>query len=293
MMNGKHLKDGVKLATDLIGKEMDFINAINVYPVADGDTGTNMYNTMAGIWEQIQDVDTEHAAEMAEHVAEAALESARGNSGVILSQFFWGFREGIGDADNLDVNLVAAAFEEGKNWAYQAVANPVEGTILTVMRETAEAARRLASSYTDVSELLHHIYQASLAALEKTPEMLRRLGKPKIIDSGAYGFTLFVEGLAHAMGANFEGYRVRGMRAERETGNGNTSLFCTNYMLELNNGATADQIRAVIEKFGDSIVVVGGGGKMKVHIHTDRPEEVKKALQPFGRIVQERIDRIW
>ena len=293
MMNGRHIKEGIKLATDLIGKEVGFINAINVYPVADGDTGTNMYNTMKGIWEQIQEVDSEHAGEVAEHIADAALESARGNSGVILSQFFWGFREGIGDAEKLDANLVVAAFVEGKDWAYQAVANPVEGTILTVMRETAEAAQRLAKEHPSVPELLHRLYRASLAALEKTPEMLRKLGKPKIIDSGAYGFTLLVEGLVHAMGIDVRGYRVRGMRAERETSNGESILFCTNYMIELNNGATADEIRAVIEKFGDSIVVVGGGGKMKVHIHTDRPEDVKNVLKPFGRIVQERIDRIW
>lgn len=292
-MDGKHLKKGIELATELIGKEMDFINAINVYPVADGDTGTNMYNTMQGIWEQIQEIDTDHAGQVAEYVADAALESARGNSGVILSQFFWGFREGIGDAEVLDKNLVVSAFTEGKEWAYQAVSNPVEGTILTVMRETAEAAQRLAKEYESVPELLHHVYQASLTALEKTPEMLRRLGKPKIIDSGAYGFTLLVEGFVRALGVSLEGYRVRGMRAERETGNGESNLFCTNYMIELNNGATADEIRAVIEKYGDSIVVVGGGGKMKVHIHTDRPEYIKELLQSFGKIIQERIDRIW
>lgn len=292
-MDGKHLKKGIELATELIGKEMDFINAINVYPVADGDTGTNMYNTMQGIWEQIREIDTDHAGQVAEYVADAALESARGNSGVILSQFFWGFREGIGDAEVLDKNLVVSAFTEGKEWAYQAVSNPVEGTILTVMRETAEAAQRLAKEYESVPELLHHVYQASLTALEKTPEMLRRLGKPKIIDSGAYGFTLLVEGFVRALGVSLEGYRVRGMRAERETGNGESNLFCTNYMIELNNGATADEIRAVIEKYGDSIVVVGGGGKMKVHIHTDRPEYIKELLQSFGKIIQERIDRIW
>ena len=292
-MNGKHLKKGLELATELIGKEADFINAINVYPVADGDTGTNMYNTMAGVVEALREVDTHHAGEVAEVAAEAALESARGNSGVILSQFFWGFREGIGDAEVLDRGLVVAALNEGKNWAYQAVSSPVEGTILTVMRETAEAARRLAGTSASVPELLHGVYQVALSALEKTPEMLRRLGKPKIIDSGAYGFTLLIEGFVRSMGVDVRGYRVRGMRAERESGDGASNLFCTNYMVELNNGATAEEIRAAIERYGDSIVVVGGGGRMKVHIHTEDPVAVKEVLSAFGRIVQERIDRIW
>ncbi len=293
MMNGKHIKDAIRLATELIGKEMEFINAINVYPVADGDTGTNMYNTMKGIWAQIEECSSDHAGTVAGRVADAALESARGNSGVILSQFFWGFREAVESADVLDSDLVAAAFAEGKEWAYQAVANPVEGTILTVMRETADAAQRLAKKGLPVPELLHKAYQASLAALEKTPEMLRKLGKPKIIDSGAYGFTLLVEGFVNAMGVGIDGYRVRGMRAEREQAKADSVLFCTNYMLVLDDGATADQIRQTIARFGDSIVVVGGGGRMKVHIHTDRPEAVKEALKPFGKIIQERIDRIW
>lgn len=293
MMNGKHLKEGIKLATDLIEKEMEFINAINVYPVADGDTGTNMYNTMKGIWEAVKDVDSEHAGEVAEAVADAALESARGNSGVILSQFFWGFREGIGDAAALDRTKVAAAFGEGKNWAYQAVANPVEGTILTVMRETAEAAQRLARQYNSVPEILHHTYQAALSALEKTPEMLKKLGKPKIIDSGAYGFTLIVEGFVHALGVDVQGYRVRGMRAERETSRGGPALYCTNFMIETNSGTSADEIRGAIADLGDSIVVVGGHGKVKVHIHSTDPEKVKERLLPFGQIVQERIDQIW
>ena len=292
-MNGKHLKRGLELATELMEREVEFINAINVYPVADGDTGTNMHSTMAGIVDALRDVDTDHAGRVAEVVAEAALETARGNSGVILSQFFWGFYEGVGNADVMDRNLVVAAFNEGKDWAYQAVSNPVEGTILTVMRETAEGAQRLVKTSESVPELLHNVYQTSLTSLEKAPEMLGRLGKPKIIDSGAYGFTLLVEGFARAMGLNVRGYRVRGMRAERESGGGGSNLFCTNYMIELNNGATSDEIRAVIDGKGDSIVVVGGNNRIKVHIHTDNPGLIRELLQSFGRVVQERIDRIW
>jgi len=292
-MDGRHLKKGLELAAELIGRELDFINAINVYPVADGDTGTNMYSTVAGIVDALKDVNTRHAGKVAELAAEAALESARGNSGVIISQFFWGFSEGVGGAEVLDKDAVVAAFSEGKEWAYRAVSNPVEGTILTVMREAAEGARRFARAHNSVPELMHGVYQASLSALERTPEMLRRLGKPKVIDSGAYGFTLLVEGFVRSLGVSVEGYRIRGVRVETGGKSGGPALFCTNYLIELNNGATAEKIRAAVEKHGDSIVVVCNGSKAKVHVHTGDPHAVKNALQFFGRVVQERVERIW
>ena len=293
MIRGKHLKDAIFAGEALLRKEMDFINAINVYPVADADTGTNMYNTVRGIAELIQDVDEERADKMAETIAEAGLEAARGNSGTILSQYFWGFAEAVQGKESLSVQDLAVALEEAKNWAYQAVANPVEGTILTTMRAAADAARALAND-TDVLSFINKVYQNALVALEETPELLANLGKPKIIDSGAYGYTLVLEGLVHAFGGNVQGYRVRGLAAERENhADESGALFCSNFMLDLDDGATASEIRRAIQIYGDSIVVVGGRGKMKVHIHTDRPDTVRHVLERFGKVVQERIDKIW
>jgi len=293
MIRGKHLKDAIFAGESLLKKEMDFINAINVYPVADADTGTNMYNTVRGIAELIEHVDEDRADKMAETIAEAGLEAARGNSGTILSQYFWGFAEAVQGKKSLTVSDLAVALEEAKNWAYQAVANPVEGTMLTTMRAAADAARALAYE-NDVLTFINKVYQNALIALEETPELLAKLGKPKIIDSGAYGYTLILEGLVHAFGGNVQGYRVRGMAAEREEREEDAgSLFCSNYMLDLDDGATAAEIRRAIQQYGDSIVVVGGKGKMKVHIHTDRPGVVRKVLERFGKVVQERIDKIW
>ncbi len=293
MMDGLHYKKGILLARDLLEREMEFINAINVYPVADADTGSNMFLTMDGIAATIRDVDTRHFGEVAMAVADAALEHARGNSGTILSQYFWGITEAVGDKETLDRHDVVNALVTAKDWAYQAVSNPVEGTILTVMRETAEAAQRLAKSIESVPELLYKVYQEALRALERTPELLAKMGKPKIIDSGAYGFTLLLEGFVNGLGVDVAGYRVRGMRAEREQGNGDSGLFCTTYMLEPRGSVLTADIRRAIEKYGDSIVVVGGGKRVKVHIHTEDPEAVRKALEPYGEIVQKRIDRIW
>lgn len=291
-MDGSHLKKGLELATELIEKEVEFINAINVYPVADGDTGTNMFKTIRGIVNSIKDADTSHAGKLAERIAEASLETARGNSGVILSQFFWGFYEGIGDAEVIDGHLIPTAFKEGKEWAYRAVSKPVEGTILTAMRGAAEGAQRVAKTSKSTSEVLNGAYQASLSALEATPEMLRKLGKPKVIDSGAYGFTLIVEGLVRALGVGVNGYRVRGMQVKRESGE-ESNLFCANFLINLRNGVSAEKIRSLVEGYGDSIVVVCSGSRAKVHVHTEDPQSLRKLLQSFGNVAQERVERIW
>ncbi len=292
MIWGTHMKKAVLTSTELIKAEMEFINAINVFPVADGDTGTNMYYTLKGVADAIADLEERSISVVADAVANAALESARGNSGVILSQFFWGFREGVDGREFLDIPGFARALWEGTRWAYQAVANPVEGTILTVMRETSESAKRLAENGhgNDVRSFMHGIFQSALRALEKTPELLKKLGKPKIVDSGGYGFVLFLEGFVRSIGVPVKGVRIRGMRAERERGSGR--LFCTNYLLKLENGTIGD-VRSAIIDLGDSIVVIGGNGKVKVHIHAKEPDLVRKRLERFGEIVGEKIDPIW
>lgn len=293
MIFGTHMKNAVITSTELIRAEMEFINAINVYPVADGDTGTNLYYTLKGIADAIADLNERSISVVADAVANASLESARGNSGVILSQFFWGFREGVGDREYLDIPGFAKALWTGTEWAYKAVANPVEGTILTVMRETSEAAMHAANNGhgNNVRAFMHNIFQIALKALEKTPELLAKLGKPKVVDSGGYGFVLFLEGFVRSIGVPVHGIRIRGMRVKREKGNGG-KLFCTNFLLKAKKGGIAT-IRTVISDLGDSIVVVGGNGKIKVHIHSPYPEAVRKRLMEFGEIVGEKIDPIW
>ncbi len=293
MIFGTHLKKAVITSAELIKEEMEFLNAINVYPVADGDTGTNMYYTLKGVSEAIADLNERSISVVADAVANASLESARGNSGVILSQFFWGFREGVGDREYLDVPGFANALWTGTKWAYKAVLKPVEGTILTVMRETSEAALHAANNgqKDDVHGFMHSIFQSALKALEKTPALLAKLGKPRVIDSGGYGFVLFLEGFVRSVGIPVRGVRVRGVRVEREKGNGG-KLFCTNFLLKVTTGGIS-AIRSAISDLGDSIVVVGGNGKLKVHIHSPYPELVRKRLTKFGEIVGEKIDPIW
>ncbi len=291
MIHGGHLKRAILLTADLLEKEKEFINDINVFPVADGDTGTNMAATIKGIAGEISPLNTRSMSIMAGAVADAALEHARGNSGVILSQFFWGFREGVDGREVLNLPEFAYAFAVGTRYAYMAVEKPIEGTILTVMRESAEEAQRIARRIADVGVFLKSVFERAVEALNKTPELLAKIGKPKVIDSGGYGFVLFLEGFLRAFGVTTKGFRVRGIKVERERGAGN--LFCSNFLIVRRNGIGREELKRILSSYGDSIVIVGGGEKWKVHIHTERPSEVEKVLSEYGEVIQRRIDKIW
>lgn len=289
-VNGRHLKSAVGETVDLIEKEKDLINDINVFPVADGDTGTNLYVTLKGVWESILDLDDYRANVVSQAIAEASLLHAKGNSGVILSQFFWGFREGVDGKEELGVKDLATAFSTGAKYAYSAVVNPIEGTMLTVMRETADWATRFVRRFNDVRSFLSGLFRKGVEALEKTPELLARIGKPKVIDSGAYGFTLFLEGFIRAVGASINPFRVRGIKKVEREERGDGSLFCSNFLVE---GGDPELLKLTATRFGDSVVVVGNGGVFKVHVHTDRPDAVEEALSRIGKVVDRRIERIW
>ena len=287
-MNGVHLKRAIGETVRIIEKEKKFLNDINVFPVADGDTGTNLYLTLKGTWDSILDLEEYRANVVAQRIAEASLLHAKGNSGVILSQFFWGFREGVDGKSELTVKDLAVAFGTGARYAYQAVANPVEGTILTVMREAAEWSARLAQRIRNVRNFMVSVFQRTILALEKTPELLSRIGKPPVIDSGAYGFTLFLEGFVRALGEQVKGKRVRGMKVEREEKEGR--LYCSNFLV---SGGDINVLKSIALKYGDSVVVVGNNGTYKVHVHTSVPEEVERVLSSVGEIVDKKVEPIW
>ncbi len=287
-VNGEHLKRAIGETVEILEEEKTFLNDINVFPVADGDTGTNLYLTLKGTWESVLDLEDYRANVVAQRVAEASLLHAKGNSGVILSQFFWGFREGVDGKAELGVKDLAVAFGTGAKYAYAAVANPVEGTILTVMREAAEWSARIAQRFNDVRNFMTSVFQRAVHALERTPELLSRIGKPAVIDSGAYGFTLFLEGFVRAVGRQVKGKRVRGVRVERENGEG--ELFCSNFLV---TGGSPDVLKSIALRYGDSVVVVGNNGVFKVHVHTSTPEEVEKALSTVGEITEKKVEPIW
>lgn len=288
-------------ATDWLGVYVEETNALNVYPVPDGDTGTNMHLTMQSVRRQL----TESAPSDMEGVARAlsygSLLGARGNSGVILSQILKGFAESIRDNGRLTGADLAEALAAGSDSAYAAVMKPVEGTILTVAREAAEAAEKhftnegtAGEGVVDAAEvtpfaLLDLALRAGRASLARTPELLPILKQAGVVDAGGHGLIRLFEGVQ----AYFEGLplppkpkvdrRAQEQFEEEEFG------FCTEFLLA-DVEVPTQQIRELVAPYGDSLLVVGAEGFVKGHIHTEEPEKLLAEVSRFGRMVRSKVE---
>ncbi len=282
-IDGWFIKKWINQAVDLLKREKGYINDINVYPVADGDTGTNMLLTLLGAMQKVNGARSANL--VLEELKLGALESAKGNSGIILSQFFWGFSEAIGNKEKLTAKDLAEGFKKGYVAAFNAIINPVEGTILTVMREVAEEAEKISE---DIPSFVSRLYERAVKALQKTPELLAKLGKPRVIDSGAYGFVLILEALARVLKPmEKKGFRIRGIKVKREK----SVEFCSNFYAEINPIAK-EELKKKLSKLGNSIIFMDAGEKVKIHIHTKNPEKVAKEIEKFGKILSQHIEKI-
>ena len=184
-------------ASNRLAEESDFVNALNVFPVPDGDTGTNMSMTFKAAVKEIENINSESIGEVSKKLAKGALMGARGNSGVILSQILRGLSRGLEGKDEVNCSELAEAFEEGSKSAYKAVMRPTEGTILSVIRATAECATSLKSN--EVAHFMDEITKAAKIMLDKTPEMLPALKKAKVVDSGGMGLYIILSGMTQAL----------------------------------------------------------------------------------------------
>lgn len=249
------------------------INALNVFPVPDGDTGTNMYLTLQAAWEEIaHNVDSSIPA-IAQRIAHGALMGARGNSGVILSQLFRGIAQAMENARSIDAALFAQALQQASITAYKAVIRPVEGTILTVARKAAEAGVTAAKHIADLRELLAYVVEAASQAVADTPSQLPVLAEAGVVDAGGQGLYIFLEGmLRYVQGDTMMGeISTEGSLDLRhpespEEGYG----YDVQFLLQGENLDVA-QIRADIDAMGTSTLVVGDSHVIKVHVHTQEP----------------------
>ena len=247
------------------------IDDLNVYPVPDGDTGTNLALTVRAIEEALDELDHDDRERLAREIARAALMGARGNSGVILSQIVRGFAEVIGQAETIDSRTLARAFRSASDAAYRAVRKPVEGTMLTVIREMAEEAER----HTDESplELLHAVVAHGEDALARTREMLEILREAGVVDAGGAGLVELVRGLTAAVTgeelppppAGVEDVSLDAIHQELSR-----YRYCTVFVVE-GDGIDAAALERELEQLGDSLMVVGDETALKVHLHTDDP----------------------
>ncbi|MBW6457412.1 MAG: DAK2 domain-containing protein [Trueperaceae bacterium] len=282
------LADAFVYATDYLAVFIDEVNALNVYPVPDGDTGTNMHLTLQSVRRQLIDDAPEGMADVAHALAYGSLLGARGNSGVILSQVLKGFAEGVKGHAELVAATVAQALRGATKTAYAAVMKPVEGTILTVVREAAEAVAEPLPDEVPVA-LLQRALVAGHAALERTPEQLPILKQAGVVDAGGLGFLRMLEGVIAA----FEGAALpappkvtqRAQQQFEEEAFG----FCTEFLL---SGVAVDtrEIQDAVASFGDSLLVVGAEGFVKGHIHTEEPEKLLALVAKYGNMVRSKVE---
>lgn len=274
-------------ATDWLGVYVEEVNALNVYPVPDGDTGTNMHLTMQSVRQQLGNASPKTMGELAHALSYGSLLGARGNSGVILSQILKGFAESIKGQRTLGAKAVIDALKSASKSAYAAVMKPVEGTILTVVRSAAEGAERAAS--VSPLEVLRDALKAGDTALQKTPDQLPILKQAGVVDSGGLGFLRVLEGVI----ASFEGRELpppptvtkHAQKAFEEQEFG----FCTEFLLS-DVEVSAEEIQAQVESFGDSLLVVGAEGFIKGHIHTEEPEKLLALVARYGTVIRTKVE---
>lgn len=300
-VNGMQLKDMIISGANNLENNKGPVNALNVFPVPDGDTGTNMSLTMQLAVKEINSLKDIEVNTVAAAAANGSLMGARGNSGVILSQIWRGFAKALKNQKTMDVKALADALLEGSNTAYKAIMKPTEGTILTVIREAAEYAIKVSDNFQDILLFMEEIIEKSNTILERTPEMLPVLKSAGVVDAGGKGLITIFEGMYQALKT---GERVELKKAyllkQEEFEIEHKPVFraeeinfgyCTEFFIkgkELNLEKYRDEVAA----FGDSLVVVGDDNLLKVHIHTNNPGGVLELALAYGELSKIKIDNM-
>lgn len=293
LFSGKMLSDMMYASASLLKKYRRHLNAINVFPVADGDTGANMYLTFDAIIEELENCEEQKSVkEMAQVIARGSFMGATGNSGVILSQFFGGFSQSLNQFSHVGAKEFSQAFVDGAASAYEAVLNPQEGTILTVIRKSAEAAAETAKTGCGFVEMLQTAYEAAKATLEITPELLPILKKAGVVDAGGQGFVYIMEGWLKVFTSgelgDLEEIEATGAVA-KDTEEDDEYQFCTEFIIE-SAYLSAPELREKLDKFGGSLVVAKNEDLIRVHIHTNDPKSAVGFCKQFGSISRLKID---
>ena len=293
-LDGRAFEKFVAAGTYFLRKYRGVLNDLNVFPVPDGDTGSNMYLTARAALRDAHPVRTQTLAVVAAAAAHGSLLGARGNSGVILSQMLRGFAHSVRHRDAIDTFQLSLAMREAVAAARAALTKPVEGTILSVAGAAADEAYRLAVREPDFYRLGNAVLRAANAALERTPEQLPALKEAGVVDSGGAGFCYFLEGAlrfipeASKRTTAFPQRPVRSAVFTRRQAVGE-NRFCTEFVLE-NATIEAHPFRDALEKHGDSLLVIGAAPTIKVHLHTGEPEAVKTHAGRHGTVTRWKVE---
>ena len=295
-INGHDFYNMVVNASNRLLEESDFVNALNVFPVPDGDTGTNMSMTFKAAVKEIENLNSESIGETSKKLAKGALMGARGNSGVILSQILRGISKGLEGKTEVDGRELAVAFEEGSKAAYKAVMRPTEGTILSVIRAAAESVTNVEES--NVIAVMETVVTNAKIMLDKTPDLLPALKKAKVVDSGGMGLYIILQGMLDALKNDIKAeIKDVAVKSAGATGAASTEDidikfgYCTEFII-VGDASKAKEFQDKIENLGDSMIVVGYEDVIKVHIHTNDPGKVLSNAVQYGELSKIKIDNM-
>ncbi len=305
-INGKLFADMIIQGAQNLSNNADLVDSLNVYPVPDGDTGTNMNLTMTSGREEVENNLSKNIGELGKTFSKGLLMGARGNSGVILSQLFRGFCKNIESESEINSKLLAESFQAGVETAYKAVMKPVEGTILTVAKDAAQAAIEKANNTEDCIELMEYIIVKANESLENTPNLLAVLKEVGVVDSGGKGLLCVYEGFLKAL---------KGEKAEAKVAKIDKDEFvhdehdfhgvintediiygyCTEMMVRFGKNKKAfdeQEFRQDMSQFGDSLLVINDEEIVKVHVHTEYPGKVFNYGQQYGELIKLKVENM-
>ncbi|MDG6762092.1 DAK2 domain-containing protein [Lactiplantibacillus plantarum] len=304
----------VQAASQKLNQRAEFINSLNVFPVPDGDTGTNMSLSMASGAKYEREETSTKVGDLASALAKGLLMGARGNSGVILSQIFRGFSKAVADKESLTANDLVAALAAGAQTAYKAVMKPTEGTILTVIRKAAGAGKEAVKTTDDICEVMDAVVTAAEAALKSTPDLLPVLKQVGVVDSGGQGLTFVLEAFSDSLSGKVDESQdyvpddaemdsmidaahhqsVQGQLDPNDIKYG----YCTEIMVRIGDGKLVDHkfdydtFYEYLAKLGDSLLVINDDEIVKVHVHTEHPGDVMTWGQRFGALIKVKVDNM-
>jgi DAK2 domain fusion protein YloV len=290
-LDGPRLRASLLAAADWVDAGREELDRINVFPVPDGDTGTNFASTFRAVAESVRKLGPAPLPLVTKAMAQTCVFSAHGNSGMLLSQFLLGFRDTMGEQETASARDVARAIRRGAERLHESLDEPVEGTILTVAREAADEAERAASESENFVELMTRVLNHANIVLQQTPELLAVLKEAGVVDAGAKAFVRMLEGIVRLIHGDpileasvLPSYEIRNAAAIAEATSEHDFQFCTEVLVRGTNFPSSTEVRSRMRIFGGSLVVLAADDLLRIHIHTDVPDEVFALASEWGTI---------
>lgn len=304
-LNGIQFSEMVLFGANNLTRHAAYVDSLNVFPVPDGDTGTNMNLSMTSGANEVRSNKDEDISKVGASLSKGLLMGARGNSGVILSQLFRGFAKHFESKPEIDSKQFASALEAGVKMAYSSVLNPVEGTILTVAKDASIHAVKVAKKEKSIVKLMEEICKEANASLQRTPDLLPVLKEVGVVDSGGQGLVFVFEGfLSYLKGEDMHEIEMQVAEIQEQHINVQSALnvediefgYCTEYMIRLDEKGkkrfTEDKLRKELSRIGDSVLVVADDEIVKVHVHTESPGTAFNHGQKFGSLINMKVDNM-